>query len=447
MAQGFSQQPGLDFDEVFSPVVRYDSLRLLLALTAHHHWRPQQLDIKCAFLYGILKEEIYMQLPEGSRQDGMCAKLNRCIYGLKQSPREWYQRLIDYLVPYGFSVSTFDPCVLVHSHSQPFFIAIYVDDITLFGPPGNLMDSTKDLLKLEFQVTDMGDLHWLLGMQIEYFQDHIAISQTAYIDKILHRFGLHDANPVNLPLDANHTLIKGTDDTRIPDTKLYQQMVGSLMYAVTGTRPDLVFTVTLLSQFLSCPTKFHLGAAKRVLRYLKGTRHLKLLFPYGMPLALEGLSGKQPVEQQPPLVLEGLSDSDYAGCRDTRRSTSGYIFRLANMVALERFFFFLFIFYFCIAFTLSLRPALGQLSEVWDGGGLFFLSTRCCIKMLCMVAISRVKKGKSVILAKGRKLSSMMNSGKGQEVPSSRSGNKISKTDKKASRHRSRIKIQTHKHR
>ena len=195
-----------------------------------------------------------MQLPEGSRQDGMCAKLNRCIYGLKQSPREWYQCLIDYLVPYGFSVCTFDPCVLVYSHLQPFFIAIYVDDITRFGPPSNLIDSTKDLLKLEFQVTDIGDLHWLLGMQIEYFQDHITISQTAYIDKILLRFGLHDANPINLPLD-----------TRIPDTKLYQQMVDSLMYAVIGTRPDLVFIVTLLSQFLSCPTKFHLGAAKRVL--------------------------------------------------------------------------------------------------------------------------------------------------------------------------------------
>ena len=97
-----------------------------------------------------------------------------------------------------------------------------MDDITPFGPPDNLIDSTKDLLKLEFQVTDMGDLHWLLGMQIEYFQDHIAISQTAYIDKILHYFGLYDTNSVNLLLDTNHKLIKTTNNTRIPDTKLYQ---------------------------------------------------------------------------------------------------------------------------------------------------------------------------------------------------------------------------------
>src|SRR5258706_13425940 len=109
VAQGFSQQPGTDFDEIFSPVVRYDSLRLLIALAAHHRWRPQQLDIKGAFLYGYLKEEIYMQLPEGSRQNSMCAKLNRCIYGLKQSPREWYHRLSSVLVPYGFTVSTLIP--------------------------------------------------------------------------------------------------------------------------------------------------------------------------------------------------------------------------------------------------------------------------------------------------------------------------------------------------
>ena len=110
-----------------------------------------------------------------------------------------------------------------------------MDNITLFRPSSNLIDSTKDLLKLEFQLTDMEDLYWLLGMQIEYFQDHIAISQTAYINKILHCFGLHNTNPINLPLSANHILIKGTNDTRIPNTKLFQQMVGSQIYVVTGT--------------------------------------------------------------------------------------------------------------------------------------------------------------------------------------------------------------------
>src|SRR5258705_9460165 len=143
----------------------------------------------------------------------MCAKLNKYIYGLKQSPRAWYHRLTDYLVPYGFTVSTFDPCVLIYKqHNQTLFIAVYVDDLSLFGPKGQLMDSVKDLLKQEFQVTDMGDLHWLLGIRIEYHESNIALSQTSYIDKILKRFGLQDVNPATYPatypLDKNHNLSK-----------------------------------------------------------------------------------------------------------------------------------------------------------------------------------------------------------------------------------------------
>ena len=114
----------------------------------------------------------------------MCAKLNRCIYRLKQSPREWYHRLSSVLVPYGFIVSTFDPCVLIHKLMQ-FFLVVYVDNITLWGSTGNLMTSTKQLLKKEFEVTDMGDLYQLLSMKIEYLKDSIMVSQTAYIYKIL----------------------------------------------------------------------------------------------------------------------------------------------------------------------------------------------------------------------------------------------------------------------
>ena len=176
------------------------------------------------------------------------------------------------------------------------------------------MSSTKELLKKEFQVTDLGDLHWLLGMKIEYFADHMAVSQTAYLNKILQRFGMSQCNPVLLPLDAHHALHKGSEDEIIvSDVKLYQQMIGSLMYAVTGTRPDLAFAVTLLSQFLTCPTNQHIGTAKRILRYIQGTKEHKLIFPYDQPL-----------------VLEGYSDSSFASCKDTRRSTSGYIFKLGN---------------------------------------------------------------------------------------------------------------------
>src|SRR5258706_3314807 len=183
VAQGYSQQPGFDYEELYSPVVHYDSLRLLIALSVYHHWRPQQLDIKAASVYGILNKDIYMQLPESSRVDGMCGKLNKCIYSLKQSPREWYHQLIDFLTPYRFIVSNFNPYVLMFksntnndNDTNVFFIAVYVDDLSLFGPKGLVMDNLKDLLKSEFKVTDLVDLHWLLGIRIEYRDHDIALS-------------------------------------------------------------------------------------------------------------------------------------------------------------------------------------------------------------------------------------------------------------------------------
>jgi len=120
VAKWFSQILGQDYNEIFAPMVRYDSLRRLLSSSACKGWRPRQLDVRTAFSYGILKEEVYMDLPEGSRLDGMVAKLKRCIYGLKQSPREWSYPLVDYLGPFGFAITAWDPCVLVHEFGDLF---------------------------------------------------------------------------------------------------------------------------------------------------------------------------------------------------------------------------------------------------------------------------------------------------------------------------------------
>jgi hypothetical protein len=276
VARGFTQVPGQDFDEIFSPVVRFDSMRLLLAISASKRWKPRQLDVKTAFLYGILKEEVYMQLPEGSREDGKCALLKRCIYGVKQSSREWYFRLVTYLIPYGFAFSAFDPCVLVHS-SGNLFIAIYMDDITLFGESNSLQEQTINLLKSEFKVNDMGDVHWLHGNRIDRDNAGIHLSQTAYIDRILNKFALTDCNPVSTPLDPNQQIRAVGDEDERTDASLYQQIVGSINYLVTATRPDLAYTITHLSQYNSNPSKTHLSLVKRVLQYLKGTREYSLL--------------------------------------------------------------------------------------------------------------------------------------------------------------------------
>ena len=175
------------------------------------------------------------------------------------------------------------------------FIAVYVDDLLLFRPKGPVMYNLKDLLKSEFKITDLGNLHWLLGIRIECRDHDIALSQSSYIDTILKRFGLYDCNPVTYPLDKNHQINKATtidkatinaDNSNEVNTdsevniKLYQQMVGLLMYTVIGTRPIISFTVTCRSQFLTKPTKKHFGAIKYVFQYLKGTRDIRLSFPY-----------------------------------------------------------------------------------------------------------------------------------------------------------------------
>jgi hypothetical protein len=312
VAQGFSQQPGIDFDEIFSPTVRFDSLRLLLAISACRGWKPRQLDIKTAFLYGVLKEEIYMQLPEGSKEEGMVAKLKRCIYGLKQSSREWYFRLVNFLQPYGFSSTTFDPCVLVHN-SGDLFIAIYVDDLSLFGQSGSLFDTTIQLLKTEFNVKDMGDLHWLLGIRIEYTDAGISLSQTAFIDKILNRFNMVKCNPSPTPIDHNQRFHKSTDGDKRANAKHYQQLIGSLMYLVTATRFDLAFTITFLSQYNSDPNILHQKAANRVLKYLQHSKDKHLLYTWNKSIA-----------------LQTFCDASHGNCHDTRRSFSGYLLKLGE---------------------------------------------------------------------------------------------------------------------
>jgi len=240
------------------------------------------------------------------------AKLERCIYGLKQSPREWYYRLVEYLGPFGLAITAWDPCVLVHK-SGDLFLAIYVDNITLFGATGELKEQTINVLKTEFKVNDMGELNWLLGIQINFTDDGITLSQTTFIDKILNCFSMQDCKLVSTPIDSNHQLKPIEDDNECTDATEYQQVIGSLMYLVTGTRPELGYTITHRSQCNSSPSTKHLTAAKRVLRYLQGTKDRHLFHPWNNQLK-----------------MTAYTDASYGNCLDTRRSVSGYIFQVGN---------------------------------------------------------------------------------------------------------------------
>ncbi|KAI0993459.1 hypothetical protein K3495_g14725 [Podosphaera aphanis] len=268
VAKGFSQQPGIDYDDTYAPVARFESLRLLLALATHKGWIPRQLGVKSAFLYGKLDCEIFMQIPDGYKLPGKCYLLRKSIYGLKQSPLVWYSTLSAVLKKDGFAPTNFDPCVFV-SLEKFVHLAIYVDDILMFGPDQNSIDSLVNSLHSEFQ------------------------------------FGT--------PLDPGTQLRKGNPEELIDDPTIYQSIIGSLMYACVATRPDLAHAVTLLSQFSSCPSNSHLVAAKRVLRYLKGTADWNLYYP-----------------RKNEFTLRGFTDSSYGNFIDDRKSCSGYIFRLGE---------------------------------------------------------------------------------------------------------------------
>ena len=219
---------------------------------------------------------------------------------MKQSPREWYYRLVEYLKPFEFVITAWDPCVLVQK-SGVLFLAIYVDDITFFGITGELKKQTINVLKTEFKVNDMGELNWLLGIQITFTDDGITLSQNTLIDKILNRFLMQDCKPVSTRIDSNHQLKAFCEDDEHTDATAYQQIIRTLIYLVSGTRPDLSYMITHLSQFNSSPSAKHLAAAKRVLRYLQGTKERNLFFPWNNQVK-----------------LTAFRDASYGNCLDTR---------------------------------------------------------------------------------------------------------------------------------
>jgi hypothetical protein len=191
-----------------------------------------------------------MRFRECYRDGNKVAHLKRCIYGLKQSPREWYSHLSAHLRIHGVDTSNFDPSVLRHRRDQC-YIAVYVDDLTIYGPPGHLMDTTILALETESKVTNMGQLHWPLGIQITFDRDSIELSQDAFVDKILEQCQMNESHPTLRPIDPNTRLTKEDSVLEAEEHRLYQSIIGSCMYLVTYTRPDLSYPVSYLSQFLA----------------------------------------------------------------------------------------------------------------------------------------------------------------------------------------------------
>ncbi|KAE8669591.1 hypothetical protein F3Y22_tig00112230pilonHSYRG00138 [Hibiscus syriacus] len=326
VAKGFSQQKGVDYDEIFSPVVRHTSIRAVLALVASWDLHLEQMDVKTAFLHGDLEEQIYMRQPEGFTQPGnehLVCRLKKSLYGLKQSPRQWYKRFDSYMIKIGYNRCEYDCCVYVKSLDDGSFIflLLYVDDMLIAAKNMDDVIGLKTLLSHEFDMKDLGATKKILGMEICRDRDSrkLRLSQRGYVEKMLERFAMSSAKPVSTPL-ANHFKLsseqspktdkEAEDMAKVP----YSNAVGCLMYAMVCTRPDLAHVVSQVCKYMSKPGKQHWDAVKWIFRYLKGTVGHGIVF------------GSQ---RDNPLVV-GYVDSDYAGDLDNRRSTTGYVFTLGG---------------------------------------------------------------------------------------------------------------------
>lgn len=312
VVKGFLQQSGIDFDETFASVVKPMSYKAIFAMAAALGLEVDQMDVKTAFLYSAIKETVYVEFPHGFGDPGLVCKLNKALYGLKQSPRAWYEHLCRFFKAIGFQPLLSDHSVF---HNGRVVVGVYVDDILICGHR-NEVDTVKKQLNHAFQMSDLGPVNHYLGMKITRNREERAIylSQATYIDQILASHGMANCHAVHTPMTTDcHLMPAGPHyDCPLKLKRQYQSAVGSLMYAMLGTRPDIAFAVSVVSRFASNPTHAHEEAVKRIFRYLQGTKDLVLAYKGGLEHLL------------------GWTDSDWAGDHDTRRSTSGYVFCIGS---------------------------------------------------------------------------------------------------------------------
>lgn len=306
VVQGCFQRYGFDYTETFSPVAKFESLRVALSLAAMERMELLQFDVTTAFLYADLNEEIFMKQPRGF-EDGSqrVCKLRKSLYGLKQAPRKWNEKFTNFLKKFSLVSSEADPCIF-HNKNLSIIILVYVDDGIVIHRDSHQVRELLEAMKNEFKIT-VGPVDRYLGIEIEQLNDgSIFITQSGYARKLLQRFGMEEAKPVKTPLDE-HTDLNAAESKEAVGVP-FRELVGSLMFLATCTRPDLMFALSKISQFMQKPKFNHWTALKRILRYIRGTEY------YGILYKSEGEG------------LIGYSDSDFAGDTSSRKSTTGYVF-------------------------------------------------------------------------------------------------------------------------
>ncbi|GJY71310.1 putative ribonuclease H-like domain-containing protein [Tanacetum coccineum] len=308
VAQGHRQEEGIDYDEVFAPVARIEAIRLFLAFASYMGFMVYQMDVKSAFLYGSIDEEVYVTQPKGfvdPQYPKKVYKVVKALYGLHQAPRAWYATLSTFLLKHGYRRGTIDKTLFLKKHKRDIILVqVYVDDIIFGSTKKAWCDEFEALMKGEFEMSAMGELIFFLGLQVQQRPDGIFIGQDKYVQEILKKFDLESVRTATTPYEAPKPKSKNEPDNPV-NVHLYRSMIGSLMY-LTASRPDIMFAVSACSRNQVTPTTSNLEAVKKIFKYLKGQPKLGLWYP-----------------RESPFVLEAYSDSDYAGANKDRKSTTG----------------------------------------------------------------------------------------------------------------------------
>ena len=287
--KGFTQKFGVDFFYTYSPVTKIATIRALLALASSYKLIVHQMDVKTAFLNGDLEEEIYMVQPPGfvvPGQEHKVCKLKKSLYGLKQAPKQWYEKFHKTILSFGFIVNRADACVYSKMFgSDCVIVCLYVDDMLIFGTHIDAINETKRFLSSQFEMKDMGETDVILGVKVTKTSNGFSLSQSHYVEKVLKKFNSFDVVPVKTPYDASIHLKKNKGNS--VSQSEYAKIIGSLMFLMNYTRPDIAYAVSRLSRYTHNPGRDHWNALRGLLKYLRGTMDWGLHY-VGFPAVLEG---------------------------------------------------------------------------------------------------------------------------------------------------------------
>ena len=311
---GNHQVEGIDYNETFAPVAKMVTVRTFLAIAASKNWELHQMDVHNAFLHGDLDEEVYMKLPPGfgSADSDLVCRLRKSLYGLRQAPRCWFAKLVTALKGYGFLQSYSDYSLFTYTKGfVQINVLVYVDDLIISGNDSAAVTAFKAYLRKCFYMKDLGVLKYFLGIEVARSSSGLFLCQRKYALDIISEAGLLGSKPASFPIEQNHQLARAAGPC-LTDPEPYRRLLGRLIYLAV-TRPDLAYSVHVLSQFMQEPRQEHWDAALRVVRYLKGSPGQGIL-----------------LRSDSELSLKGWCDSDWAACPLTRRSLTGWLVFLGH---------------------------------------------------------------------------------------------------------------------